>query len=211
MSERILGPQADPDLADIILKVKNDVAYSLFCVQIGTIQVYDPVKNTATITINFKRQIPDGSVIEYPLLVDCPVFILSGGDSSFTMPIKTGDQCIILFNDRNIDNWYYSGAVDVPDTPRAHNIADGMALVGIRNLKTAKLTPQGSAGIDAGTKKIYMKNLTANFKTLIDALIDSLVALQVQGPGVYPLTAASIATLNALKVQFALLFDEGLT
>jgi hypothetical protein len=210
MADKI-GPIADPELNDIILKLKNDVAYSLFCVQIGTIELYNAATNSANISINFKRKFPDGTIGTYPLLVDCPVYIVSGGDACLTMPITKGDQCIILFNDRNIDNWYYSGAIDVPDTPRAHNVSDAIALVGIRNLKTARLTPSSAAGINAGSKKLYFKNDIANFKTLIDSLFTVLDTALVQGPAPYPFTVTTKTALSNLKAQFDLLLDEGLS
>jgi hypothetical protein len=210
MTQRVLGPTADPDMADLVLKIKQDISYNMNCVQLGTIELYDPTTNSASISINYRRQLPTGDVIDYPLLVQCPVFILSGGDSYVSMPVTSGDQCIILFNDRDIDNWYYQGVVDVPATARAHNISDGIALVGVRNLVTATPTSIGSVLIDAGSKTIAFKNDLANFKVLLDSTLDTLAGLTVQvGPTPYPLTAASIAAINAIKLQWATLIGTG--
>jgi hypothetical protein len=215
-TNRVLGPTANPQMADLINKAKSDVIYSLNAVQIGTIESYDADKNTASISINFKRQLPTGEVMEYPLLVDCPVFILSGGDCDISMPITSGDQCIILFNDRDIDNWHYSGSVDVPSTPRAHSLSDGFALVGVRNLKTAKPTSTSTVRINAGGKKVAIKNDAQSLKPLLDELFDQLTqslvmwlqtsllttlqGLQVQmGTTPLPLTPQSIASLTALS------------
>lgn len=209
MTNRILAPQSKVELTDLILKVKQDISYNLNFVQIGTIQSYNPLTNSASISINYKRQLPTGDVLDYPLLVDCPVFILSGGDSCITMPITIGDQCIILFNDRDIDNWHYSGTVDVPATARAHNISDAIAVVGIRNLKTAQPTSVTAVCIDGGTKRVAIKNGAASFKILIDGLIDAVSAITVSETHI-PLSASSVAALQALKIQWALLFDEGL-
>lgn len=207
---RVLGPTANPQMADLINKAKSDVLYNLNAVQLGTIESYDKTKNTASISINFKRQLPTGDVLAYPLLVDCPVFILSGGDCDISMPITKGDQCIILFNDRDIDNWHYSGKVDVPSSARAHSLSDGMALVGVRNLTTASPTSDTTVRINAGTKKVAIKNQAANLATLMDSFFTILVGLTV-GPTSIPLSPASIAQLNAMKTQFRLLLDEGLS
>lgn len=209
VENRILGPTADPQLADLLNQTTKNIMYNLNCVQLGTIELYNPLLNTAEISINFKRQLTTGEVMTYPLLLDCPVFILSGGDASIDMPIESGDQCIILFNDRNIDNWFYSGAVDVPDTPRAHNLSDGIALVGIRNLTTASPTSTTTVRIDAGSKKVAIKNAVANMKIIMDLFMDTLIAATV-GPAHQPFDATTIAALTAVKVQWALLLDEGL-
>lgn len=209
MTNRILGPTTNPQMADLINKAKQDVLYNLNAVQIGTIESYDALKNTATISINFQRQLPTGDILAYPLLVDCPVFILSGGDADISMPIDSGDQCIILFNDRDIDNWFYSGETSVPSSARAHSLSDGIALVGIRNLKTASPTSQTTVRINAGSNKVAIKNSMANMATLMDLLIDTIVNILV-GPSNIPLSPASIAALQAVKVQWRLLLDEGL-
>jgi len=208
MTERVLGPTADPDLSDLILKIKQDISYNLNCVQIGTIEAYDPITNSASISINFKRKLPTGDTLDYPLLVQCPVFILSGGGTRITFPILKGDQCIILFNDRDIDNWFYQGSVDVPATARAHNISDGIALVGINNLTTAIPTSVSCVTIDAGLKQIAFKNNLANFKVLLDTTLDAIANLQV-GPTNIPLSPTSIASINALKVLWAQLIGLG--
>jgi hypothetical protein len=205
---RIIGPTADPELSDLVLKIKQDIFYSMNCIQVGTIQDYNQLTNDASISINYKRQLPTGKVIDYPLLVQCPVFILSGGSARITMPIEKGDQCLILFNDRDIDNWYYQGKVDVPSTPRAHAISDGFALVGVSNLPNASFHSLNVIGVDAGEKKIAFKNDVANFKLLMDSTLDAISAITV-GPSSTPLSAASIAAIQALKVIWANLLDEG--
>ena len=91
MTVKKIGPSADPEFADVINKVKSDISYALNCVQIGTIESFNKLLNTASVSVNFKRQLPDGSTLDYPLLCDCPVFILSGGGASIEMPISAGD------------------------------------------------------------------------------------------------------------------------
>ncbi|CAK9250669.1 unnamed protein product [Sphagnum jensenii] len=58
------------------------------------------------------------------------------------MPIAQGDQCLILFNDRSIDNWFTSGQVQPLASSRLHSFSDGIALVGLNYLNNGvtKLT-----------------------------------------------------------------------
>ena len=211
MTTRVLGPSADPELSDVIHKIKSDVGYALNCVQIGTIESFNKLTNTASVSINFKRQLPDGSTLDYPLLCDCPVFILSGGGASIEMPITAGDTCLILFNDRNIDNWFYSGQVTTPANPRAHDISDGICLVGVRALTKAAPMSDKAIRIMGYSKKIAINNtLGGSLKLLIDSLIDTISNLVTVGSATtQALDPATKALLVTLKTNFALLLDEG--
>jgi hypothetical protein len=81
----------------------------------------------------------------YPLLVDVPVFVLSGGAGYITCPISKGDPCIVLFNDRDLDPWFTAGTLGAPpNSTRMHSLADGIALVGIRPA-TNPIPSNGSA------------------------------------------------------------------
>jgi hypothetical protein len=183
----------------------------LNCTQIGTIESYNPATNTASISINFKRQLPNGDIIDYPLLGDCPVFILGGGGASIDMPIGPGDECLVLFADRCIDDWHLSGKVKTPANPRAHNIADGFALVGVHNLTKAAPTST-CLRVNGRAKKIAIKNNAASLKTLIDSLIDTIIGLTTTGSAAaQALDLVTIGKFNALKEDFADLLDSGAT
>lgn len=210
MTVKRIGPAAQPTLADLILKVKNDISYSLNCTQVGTIESYNPATNTASISINFKRQLPNGDVIDYPLLGDCPVFILGGGGASIDMPIGPGDECLVLFADRCIDDWHISGKVKTPANPRAHNIADGFALVGVHNLTKAAPTST-CLRVNGRAKKIAIKNNAASLKPILDSLIDAINLITVTVPGGTSSVPLNTAAFTAIKAQIALLLDEGLT
>ena len=83
-----------------------------------------------------------------------PVYYPSGGGFTLTFPIAAGDECIVLFNDRQIDNWLATGAGKPPIVGRAHDLSDGLALVGIRNntrALTAVSTTTTQLRSDAGT------------------------------------------------------------
>lgn len=208
-----LGPSFEPDLAEFMTLVKRDIGLSINCVQIGTIETFNATLGTASATINFKRQLADESVIDYPVLADCPVFTLNGGGASLTFPIAKGDTCIILFNDRNIDNWYLSGKVDVPRDARIHNISDGIILVGIRSINSAIITPMNSACLDGGTNKVAVKNDQENLKTLIADLLNWLLNLQIAVSGavgvVNPSSALGLTGPTGLVPRFESLLDEG--
>lgn len=224
MTDRIVGPRAQPELRTVLDQVKRQTMLAINCVQIGTIQSYNAVLNTAKVKINFKMKMGNGETVEYPLLDDCPVFTLSGGGSFVSCPIADGDNCIVLFNDRNIDNWYLTGETTFPANKRAHSIADGIVLVGINPINDPKVTPINSLCVNGGPNKVSIKNDDEDLKTLlaslnttikstidtikdmnteINALIDAIKAIATTGSAAaQTVSPASQATFDPIKTIF---------
>lgn len=131
-----------PDLDDLLEELKNSIFAKINCVEIGRIERVND-NQTVEIQIQFKRRVSGKKSVDYPLLVDCPYFVLSGGGAYLDMPIKKGDYCIVLFNDRNIDDWWSTANIKEPLDRRKHNLSDGIALVGI-NPQTSYFNSDGS-------------------------------------------------------------------
>src|SRR5690606_13368617 len=97
----------------------------------------------ATVTINYKKTyyrlnaatgLYAPLLMDYPILVDCPVIALGGAAAALTFPITKGDECLVLFNDRDMDNCFQVGSGSANAAPRLHSFADGIVLVGLRSL-----------------------------------------------------------------------------
>lgn len=140
MSDQPLIP---PTLEDNFIELKQEIFSTLNCVQIGQLQSYDATNQTAEIAIQVKRRINRTTIADYPVLVDCPVFVLQGGGAYIDMPVQSGDYCLVLFNDRNMDTWWDSANVAEPLTRRKHALSDGIALIGI-NPRTSVRDLDGS-------------------------------------------------------------------
>ncbi len=123
--------QMPPDLRILLDELKAEIFATLNCVEIGKIETVTPGKQTVEISIQIKRVSESGESIRYPVLVDCPYFVLQGGGAYLDMPIKAGDFCLVLFNDRNIDNWWKAATVSDPADFRKHSLSDGIAIVGL--------------------------------------------------------------------------------
>lgn len=213
---RVLGPTSQVEIKDVLDRTKDEVYYNFNCVQVGSIVSYDASKNTVSVQIGMKRQLPTEQIIDYPVLEDCPVMFLSGGQSYISMPITSGDTCLILFNDRDIDTWWYSGESNVPPSGRAHSLSDAIVLVGVRNQTNSIELPTNTITVEGGNKKITIKNSNQSLKPLLDELFDELTqslvmwlqtsllttlqGLTVDMAGApLPLTAQSISALTALS------------
>jgi hypothetical protein len=198
----------DPDFDDVLAELKNEIFATLNCIQIGKIESFDKTKQTARIQIQVRRRIPNGTTSAYPLLVDCPVVFVQGGGAYLDTPVSSGDYCLILFNDRNMDTWWNSANVAEPPTLRKHSLSDGFALVGI-NPRTSILDIDGNVlGLRGGTKKVRVDNSVETLKTLVDDLIDTVSNLVTVGTAAtQTLDPATKAALTVVKTRFGTLLE----
>lgn len=143
MQQQNLVPN-DPELKDLLELFRKQIFLDLNCHHVGTIQTFDKTKQMATATINYEKtyferneetQTYDPVQVKYPILIDCPCLVTGGGGGAITFPIRKGDECIILFNDRDLDTWLQSGATTASNnTGRLHSFSDGMIIVGLRSM-----------------------------------------------------------------------------
>lgn len=197
-----------PEIYDLLYAFKTDLMFNFNCHAIGRIEAFDATKQTAKISIAYQKQV--GEVVRnYSPLVDCPVVVMSGGNAGITFPISVGDTCLVLFNDRDIDSWYSSGQVVLPNSSRMHSLADGIALVGIRHMgnvisnyeaEKAKFY-KGTTAITLD-EKVKIENATRTLLGVLNGLIDVIKGVQTI-PAVVgsPLTLgpASISQLESYK------------
>ena len=74
----------------------------------------------------------------YPELPDVPIVFQRAGNWSITFPLNPGDNVLLIFAQRSIDDWYNTdGSVTVePQDIRAHDISDAFAIPGPPTNKT---------------------------------------------------------------------------
>ncbi len=135
-----------PDIAEFFNRRMRDTAANMNCCLIGKVVSFNAANQTVQAKVNFQKVIKGviplpatvgemaNKITDYPDLVEIPVFIYQGGGAYLTMPIAAGDDCLILFHDRDMDIWFQTGQVAPPNSERIHNINDAIAFVGIRNL-----------------------------------------------------------------------------
>lgn len=207
--QQILGAVAKPQTTDVIDKTKQEIYSTMNCVNVGKISLFDPLTNTAAIDLQITKVLSTGEIVPISVLLDCPVFFLSGGTSFVSMPIQPGDDCLVLFNDRDIDTWYSTGAKNPPRTARMHSFSDAFALVGVRPKPNAAALNDQALTLNAGTNKILIQNQVTDLKTLIDSLIQILSTLTVAVTGSTGVVSpATVSQLTALQGQFDQLLNE---
>jgi Phage protein Gp138 N-terminal domain len=151
---------------------KHATKKEINCVKIGIIQEFDASNQTAVVEIAFTQVVTIDAagvktIQEYPLLLQVPVFVLFGGVDFMSMPIKAGDNCILLFNDRDIDSWFIGSDKAYPNTSRLHDLSDAIALVGIN-----PITKSIGDYITNGIRLSHSEGATRTRIDLLDAIIN---------------------------------------
>lgn len=90
--------------------------------------------HTVTCEVMIKRVITNGQEIEIPPLADVPVQFPHAGGFCFTVPIKKGDEGLVIFSSRCIDGWYQSANKSIPLDSRMHDLSDGIFIPGVNSV-----------------------------------------------------------------------------
>lgn len=225
-------PPADPQLKDVLDQQQKEIFLSLNCHHLGTIQEFDAENQTASVTINYKKTyfrmnsatgLYGPVLVDYPPLTDCPVIVLGGAAGALTFPIAKGDECLVLFNDRDLDNWFQGSSGGGVATTRLHSFADAIVLVGIRSLgkvltnydEARAVLKNGTAMVGVGSTLVKIANEDFTLKELLQQLIDNVkdlvtaTAAITVAPGSFttggggPVTGVSGAPTNASDINAA--------
>lgn len=195
----------NPGLRDLLLALKDEIFLNLNCHAVATIKEVNFEAQTVTATIDYCKtyfkQNANGDFepvnFNYPLLSEIPFIVLGGGTSALTFVISEGDSCLVLFNDRDLQNWAADakpvqnlnmGGTTQPvvASNRLHSIADGIALIGLNSVANYSAThsqlTDGTAkiGFNVSTHRILITNGTPLSEVLTDitsALTDLVTAL----------------------------------
>lgn len=100
-------------------------------------------------------QLASGQVLTPPQIVSVPVCfpVADAGRAQVTVPLKPGDDCLLLFSQRSIENWL-SGSDQAPDDPRQYDLTDCFCLPLMRPTVTRADTDNVTLQYGSGTVKI---------------------------------------------------------
>lgn len=126
-------------LASVIQQAISNRLMDLHTCMPGTIVSFDPATQLAQIQPSIKRVFKSVAIRDeetlteanLPVLKDVPVIFPRAAGFSMTFPVTTGDECLIYFNERSIDNWNETGGEVSPLGFRQHDLSDAIAIVGI--------------------------------------------------------------------------------
>lgn len=100
----------------------------------GIIQSFDAASQTVTVQPALREKMcmdGDETWVDIPLLVDVPIVVPRAGGYALTLPIRQGDECLVVFGDMCMDGWWQSGGVQNQVECRRHDLSDGFAVIGV--------------------------------------------------------------------------------
>lgn len=126
---------ADP--LEALSSLASAISSSLHVAVPGVIESFDPDTVTCVVqpVVKSGAMASDGTISteDYPLLVDVPVVFPRGGGCTLTFPVRAGDECLVVFADREIDFWWQSGGTQESASVRQHSLSDAFAIPGPRS------------------------------------------------------------------------------
>lgn len=176
-----------------------DIMFRMRCAIPAIIQSYNPSQNTveAQPAIRERLVMEDGSIryINLPLLINVPVAFPSSGAASVTFPIGRGDECLIIFSDLAIDNFWTSGVVQNPIEVRRHDLSDGIAIPCSLSLTRTK-GAGNSTKVKQGSTEVELNGSSAK-------LSSSGTYVSVDGTSTVLTANGTTITMNAGNITFS--------
>ena len=185
---------ATPSLPQLLRSAIRSELTELHVCMPGRIDKYDTKTGLATVKPTLARRFRGRTeATEYPVIPRVPVIQPRTAVARINFPVKPGDLCLLVFADRNIENWIASdGAApkEVNDV-RMHDLSDAYAILGAYPEKIAAPSKNPDAlsiEVNAGTK-IALTNGSVEILSLFD---DILVELDVILTNVQALTVGGV-------------------
>lgn len=198
-----------PGLKDLLDQLKRDIFLTFNCCHVATVQSFDTENGTLNARVNYSKTVSDSqgnqTSVNYPNLIDLPVFALAGGNCALTMPIAPGDQVMVLFNDRDLDNWFQGARSGQLNSPRLHSFSDGIALVGLNDISgwdaVRALLSNGivKLGINPTSNKVLVSNQSSGtLGSILSELITGILGMTAGGSPMVDVTGKIASAATAL-------------
>lgn len=198
----------------LIEQMINDKLLSLNTCIPGKIISFDAATQTCSVTpaVKRKRVSNDGNIefIDLPTIAHVPICFPYSGNASFalTIPVTANDPCLIIFSQRNIDNWHEHGGIQNPedDGPgvRHHHINDCFVLAGAPSLidvLSSYITDGMEIRNKARTTRITVKDDYAEVvKGSTSVKVEATKITATSGSSTLVLNSDGTVTLNATTI-----------
>lgn len=207
----------DKTLSQILREAILSQLYDLHVCLPGRVEKYAAGRQKADVKpLLTKRYKIEAKDTELPVITDVPVqWPAAGGGAAYLhLPLAKGDLGILVFCERSLDAWLQgSGQVVSPADPRHHHLSDAIFVPGVRPFGAAlgnvsadnAILQNGQMRIElAPDGKISIQGASEEFLTIVDSVLDHLIAAKVvSGIGAAPFIATTIADFQADKTRLA--------
>lgn len=142
--------------------LKSNIFSNLRVAMPGIIEEFDPVNQTANVKPALRQKVIQKdmtySFTELPTLPDVQVILPRCNNFVLTMPIKKGDEGILIFLDMCYDNFWEFGGVQNPAEYRSHDLSDAIFIPSIfSNPKNIKNYSSDSTQLRSVDGKSYIE------------------------------------------------------
>jgi hypothetical protein len=122
--------QTSNEAKDVIKKWIAESADNIRASMPARVVGYDAATNRASVKPIGTYTTPDYQELEYPVIHNVPMQFPCGvgGTAGVTFPVKAGDGCIVIFADREIEQFLSGGFCD---DMRSHSMNDAYAIPGL--------------------------------------------------------------------------------
>jgi hypothetical protein len=121
-----------PHFSDVIRATVDAMLLDMYFTLPAKIVKYNKDTQYADVEIQLYEKFIDGVLDLPPVIPMVPVKHprANDGKAFIHMPLKPGDDVILVFSQRSLDNWKTQGGPSDPSDPRKHHITDAYALIG---------------------------------------------------------------------------------
>lgn len=107
---------------------------------------------------SIKYKTPKGEYIDYPIIENVPLVVPHSGDTVIAVPVKAGDDCLIIIAEQSLDAWI-AGAED--DTQLKFDLTNAICIPGLTKTDLSAQQEANSKGCIVMSGDVMIKgNLT---------------------------------------------------
>jgi hypothetical protein len=167
-----------PDLADTIREVIEARLRDLHTALPGEVLAFDAATQTATVRPTVWAAVlgEDGRYVNEPLpeIYDVPVMFPRTAAGYITFPLVAGDTVLLVFCERPIGQWRYTGRDGSPGDQSAHGLGSAVAIPGLfanKDKLAASAFPGAGIMVAAGANETRLGAATASAYVALASLV----------------------------------------
>lgn len=199
-----------PGLNEVIEMTVDYILNDVHTCMPGQVVSYDASKQTATVQPAIKRVI-NGVAQPMPQIHNVPVVTPATSGAWLLVPVSAGDNVLLHFSGRSIDQWWQHGGQVDPQNPAKFSLTDCIAVPGL-NPSTSPISRKGSPSSvelanGAGwleitpAGKFKLTNGAQELLTVLDNVLSHLIGLSTTNAIVGSPCLLSPATIEQLTAD----------
>ena len=196
--------------ADIMKQIVNYGISNMHTCLPGKIVSYDYTEQKATVQPLLKKKYADNEIQKLPEITNVPIVFPSGTNFSMHWPLNAGDNVLLLFCERSLDNWLSTGGEVAPQDPRKFDLSDAIGIPGLIPFPNTIAPPDNNSfHITVGNARMKIDptgtfcfhGVTEELMNIIDELF-TLLTLTTTITSLGPQPFVNVAAYSALQLRF---------